>query len=401
MISLALIFGIFFAGSCATLFSDEESPDELYQRGQYEKALVAAEKAAKDNPDDYRIRLFKAEILNSLAHNKEYPADRNPYYKDLKNTVDQVSFETGRHSFFIDSLLAHSWNLEQQEGVKLLQQDETENLQNYSGRILAHFENAIVLIPDSTVTHSLKATTHYKTGDNRAAIETLEKARNADRELSPKMLEKLAYLYKESGMLDESINIYRELTDTAPDNERYFHGLANAYILKEDHTNSISVIGYLLELNPDNREYKEALATETFLIASNDASALLQKNDLSSDEISERVDTFVSQIGKVSDIYSDLEIQNTRKEESLVRAASFYKNSALYTQMLAGIEQDDEKSQDLRALSSSLLESSLPYWQALSQYFPDSMAYAESLYRVYRDLNMDYEADFLHQQINF
>lgn len=401
MISLVLIFGIFFAASCATLFQDEITPDELYQQGNYEKALTAAEKAAADNPDDYRVRLLKAEILNKLAHQKEHPADRTPYYKDLKNSVDQVSFETNRHTFFIDSLLSHSWNLEQQEGVKLLQQDDTENLQNHSARIIAHFENAIVLIPDSTVTHSLKATTHYKIGDNRAAISTLEHVKENGGKITPKMLEKLAYLYKESGMLDESITIYRELTESSPDNERFNHGLVNAYILKEDHTNAISVLHNLLELNPDNREYREALATETFLSVSKDITTLLQQSDLSSDEKSEKIRAVVNKLDEVSEIYDELEIRSTRNEESLLRAASFHNNSAIFARLLAEHSDSDDLIRDLHAHSTTMLQSSLPYWQALSQYFPDSVSYAENLYNVYRDLEMDDEADFLHQQINF
>lgn len=401
MISFVLIFGIFFAASCASLFSDRVSPDEFYQQGEYEKALTAAEKAAADNPEDYRIRLFKAEILNAIAHNKDHPSERTPYYSNLRNTVDQVSFETNRHSFFIDSLLSHSWNLEQQQGVKLLQQDETDNLQNYSERIIAHFENAIILIPDSTVTYSLKASTHYKTGNNRAAITTLEDAYESGKKITPKMLEKLAYLYKESGMLDESIKIYRELTETSPDNERYYHGLVNAYMLKEDHASAITVLNTLLDLNPENREYREALATETFLSTAEDVTALLQESNRLSGEYSDKIQSIVNRFEIASDIYEDLEIQNTRNEESLLRAASFYKNASVFAGLISEIVQNDDKRRDLQALSASLLESSLPYWQALSQYFPESVSYAESLYKVYRELNMDNEADFLHQQLNF
>ncbi|GEM_PF-430508 len=396
MISLVLIFGIFFGASCSTLFSTTENPKTYLENEELTKAYNAVEEQLRDNPGDTELLLLRATILNEIALEKEDPADRHPDYKSLKNSTDEVRFQTDRYNSKIDSLLIKSWTYEQQEGVKLLQQDNPDQIQQNSDRITAHFRNAITLIPDSTVTYSLKATTHYKSGNTDKAIQTLESGRDHGVELGPEYTEKLAYLYLESGYFEQSVSLYQELIDAHPDNSKFKHGLVNALILKEDHEESVALLKDLIDQNPERHEYQEALAAELYFAESKAISKNIadQKNFSSQD-----IEKIIERFDEISSIYKGLNLESSRSEESLFRAASFHSHAAQQLHMLK--ESSSNADSLISEKNREFLELSVIYWQSLTEIFPDSVQYAEQLYMVYRELEMDDEADLIYRQLNF
>lgn len=392
MISLVLIFGIFFAPACSTLYNTSENPETYLENRELTKAYNAVEEQIRENPENTDLLLLRARILNDIAIDKDNPADRHSDYENLKNSTDEIRFRTDQYNSRIDSMLISSWTFEQQEGVKLLQQENSEDFQQKSDRATAHFRNAITLIPDSTVTYSLKATTHYKNGDTYNAIETLENGREFGADFGPELQEKLSYLYLEAGKFEKSVSLYMSLVEEYPENSKYIHGLVNALILKEDHRESISLLRELIEQHPERNEYQEALAAELYFAESRKIS---DQNEFTFEDVEEIIEKF----DDISTIYEDLKLINSRSEESLFRAASFYSNSANH--LLHLNESVEDSDNQIAEQHIKYLELSIPYWQALTEILPDSIQYAEQLYRVYRMLDMDNEADLLYQQLNF
>lgn len=396
MISLVLIFGIFFAPACSTLFNTSENPETYLENRELAKAYDAVEEQIRENPENTELLLIRARILNDIAIEKENPADRHPDYENLKNSTDEIRYRTDQYNSRIDSLLVSSWTFEQQEGVKLLQQENSENFQHKTDRATAHFRNAITLIPDSTVTYSLKATTHYKNGDTYNAIETLENGREFGADFGPDLQEKLSYLYLEAGNFEKSVSLYKSLVEEYPENSKYIHGLVNALILKEEHSESISLLRDLIDQYPERNEYQEALAAELYFAESRRISDKISGQDeFTFKDVEEIIESF----DEISIIYEDLNLVNSRSEESLFRAATFYSSSANHLLNLNELVQDSDNQIADKQLA--YLEYSIPYWQALTEIFTDSIQYAEQLYRVYRLLDMNDEADLLYQQLNF
>ena len=94
--SALLAFGIFFALSCSTLSTSSDSATELYESGQYSDALSAVNNDIQSNPDARELKVLKAQILREMAVEEYEPENREQVYRNLRETVDEVSFSSDR-----------------------------------------------------------------------------------------------------------------------------------------------------------------------------------------------------------------------------------------------------------------------------------------------------------------
>ena len=214
--SALLAFGIFFALSCSTLNTSTDSASELLQSGEYDRALSTVNDDIQENPDDQSLKILKAEILREMAVEQYAPENREQVYRNLRETVDEVSFSTDRYRTETDSLLSSAWRNEQSAGVRLLQQDASETFDQHFDRVIAHFSNAVTIIPDSIVTYNLMATTYYRHGNLSEAIATLESIEEKGLTRPPETCEKLAYLNLEAGRIEQAVDIYEGLAEEYP-----------------------------------------------------------------------------------------------------------------------------------------------------------------------------------------
>ncbi len=398
MTSVLLVFGIFFTLSCSTLSLTNESAESLYERGQYNKALSSVNKSIEENPDDSEEKILKAKILRAVALEKHNPSDRKVYYQNLRDVVDEVQFTTGNYRTTTDSILVKAWSYEQSEGVRQLQEDVSDTYDANFDRIISHFENASVIIPDSLITYSLKATTYYRHGDTQKAISTIEEAESNGVTLSPQIRERVAFLYLESGNLTKSISIYTDLVNQFPDIQDYRHGLVNALILDENHEESVAYLNELLEKYPTRTEYIEALATERFYKVSQEINITL--TDIDAPLTSDKFETLISELSEIGSLFQRIESDRPTRESHQFRVASFYNKSA---KMLLALQEksEEELAAEIAAHAKEFFEFSLPYWQQLTESNPENRDYFQKLYEAYTQLEMQDEAEMLEQQINF
>ena len=75
-----------------------------------------------------------------------------------------------------DSVLHTARNREQQSGIELLQQDESDHYDQNFEEIIHHLENALILDSLNETAYNLKATTYYRHGNIDKAVTTLETA---------------------------------------------------------------------------------------------------------------------------------------------------------------------------------------------------------------------------------
>lgn len=397
---LVLAFGIFFTLSCSTFNTSRESAEEHFQQKNYQKALSAVDREIGANPGNPDLAFLKARILQEYAVENHLPEQRAPIYTNFRNTLEQASFEDDGVSNSADSLLTSAWRLEQSSGVQLLQQDETQNFDQYFDRVIAHFNNAIEIIPDSIVTYNLKATTYYRHGNLADAIATLEGIEEDGLNRPPETCEKLAYLYLEAGQIDESITIYESLTENNPDSEIYLQGLVNSYILGDRHTEAVNLLSDLTERYPNRMQYREALATERYYLLQEQLENSIQNSE-ESEITPDQVQAFLNELEEITNDYNEVDTSLPSSEERKQRIASFLVHSASLLNRLAGQTDNEESADILQTRAESQLNSSISYWQSLYETNSDQGAYARSLIDVYRKLEMDTEAELLEQQVNF
>jgi len=399
MVSLLLTFGIFFALSCSTFQSSTESPQSLFEAGSYDSALQSVNDEIRDNPEDLDLQLLKATILQKVAVENYQPENRKSVYRNLRSTADEISFKTDVYQNRTDSILTSAWMHEQSAGVRLLQQDGTSTFDEHFDTVIAHFKNAVTIIPDSIVTYNLMATTYYRHGNLSKAISTLESIEETGYSRPPETCEKLAYLYLEAGRIGESIEIYEMLSANHPDTEIYQQGLVNSYILGDMHTDAIALLEDLTGVYPNRVQYREALATERFYLLQRQVS-----NDIESagsEALSDsEIDQIIDQLNEISSMYRDIDETLPSSEERQQRIAAFFVSSADLLEEIRPVSDESIETR-LSDQRETFLRASIPYWQTLYEANSDRSAYAYSLIEVYDELGMEDEAELLQQQVNF
>lgn len=400
MASILLAFGIFFAVSCS-VFENIEAPEDQTQLQQVSNQINRINLELESDPNNHDLKIQKATLLSEYASHQSNPSDRYPIYQNLYSLNFGESLNGSSEISEITDLLIKAWTNEQSSGVRLLQLNRNSEVNQHFYEILAHFDNAIVLQPDSMVTYNLMSTTFYENDSINNAIETLEIAVNRSTNKDPKLLEKLAYLYMETGNTEVSINIYENLVANNSDDNRLLHGLINAYMISQRHTEAIDHLLLLSEKYPMRYYYKEELATQLYFLFSSITDEIYYEIE-AGNPIDEKIGELLEISHEVHLIYASLRTTIPTNEESLFRMGSFYYNSfnklnSIYTTVTLSIERNSE----IQTIIQSHRDNSIELWERLIEMNPDNMEYVYTLYSLYQNAGMSEEAEFIERSYNF
>lgn len=400
MASILLAFGIFFAISCSA-FESTETPEVRSQPEQLNEQINRINLELEADPYNQDLKIQKATLLNEYASQQSNPSDRYPIYRNLYSLNYEGDPDGNGEIPEITEILVKAWKAEQSNGIRLLQLNRNSEANQHFYEILAHFDNAIVLQPDSLVTYNLMSTTFYENDSISNAIETLEIALNRSPEPDPKLLEKLAYLYLETGNTDESIRIYENLVSNNSNDNRLLHGLINAYMISERHNDAIDQLLLLAEEFPTRYYYKEELATQLYFLFATKTDEIYREFE-SGDPIGEKIDELLELSNEAHTIYESLRTTIPANEESLLRMGTFYNNSV---NKLSSIHSSFTLSSESNSLIQSTIQTyrdnSIELWERLTEMNPDNMEYVYTLYNLYKDAEMSEEADSIERSYNF
>ncbi len=400
MASIVLAFGIFFAVSCS-VFESTESSVEPTQLQQLNDQITRINLALEADPNNQDLKIQKASLLNEYASQQSNPSDRYPIYQNLYSLNHQEGPNDNSEISEITDILVKAWTTEQSSGIRLLQLNRNSEANEHFYEILAHFDNAIVLQPDSLITYNLMSTTFYENGSIRNAIETLENGMNRTLEPDPELLEKLAYLYLETGNTEESIIIYENLVSNNSNDNRLLHGLINAYMISQRHSDAIIQLEILSEEFPARYFYKEELATQLYFLFSTKTEELYSEF-----EAGEPIDELIEELLEISNdahtIYESLQTTIPSNEESLFRMGTFYINSVNnLTSIQSTVTLTTEIDSQIQSLIQNYNDNSIELWEKLTEMNPDNMEYVYTLYNLYIDAGMSEKADSIERSYNF
>lgn len=389
MVSLLLTFGIFFAVSC-TVFEKSQNEEQVSVQDQMLQRMDQIDQQIIENPDNPELKFRKGELLLDMADLMVDPTDRNPIYRNL--------FDLSMETDLLQPLVVQAWSEEQNSGVRLLQSDRNDDTVDHYNDILAHFNNAVILQPDSLVTYSLLATTYYENGSIHQAIETLESAIEISDQDEQEFQEKLAYLYLEAGRTDISVNMYENLVSESPDNHHLLHGLINAYILSNRHEDAILILKGLTDEYPARYSYHEALAAQLYFRFKNSSEHFINGTD---DQDERSADQLIQWAIEIDELFNLLISSTPINEENIYRMATFYRNSAGLLINLSEHSDDVESKQEFDRFATDHSEKSLSYWERLLEMDPDNLEYITVLHQLYLDNGMIEEADSIERSYNF
>ncbi|MEX0945177.1 MAG: tetratricopeptide repeat protein [Balneolaceae bacterium] len=335
-----------------------------------------------------------------LAESQANPSDRYPIYQNLYELSLESSNMEEPDVEHLDEIINRAWSSEQNSGVQLLQATRNAEDVNSYYDILAHFDNAIVLQPDSLVTYNLMATTFYENGSINNAIDTLERAFEWSNSSDNTIREKLAYLYLETGRTDEAINVYESLLASEPDNDHLTHGLTNAYMISNRHEDAIDRLTALVEQYPTRIYYREALASQLYYRFEEQTIGYLNDSGEISNSIT--ISDLISQLDEIHSIFDELNTNSPSNEESIFRMATFYKNSAGQLLQLATNQSvPDEQAVNLNQLADFYLENAITHWERLADMNPGNLEYLSILYDLYIQTERIEEAESIERSYNF
>ncbi|MGF1670876.1 MAG: tetratricopeptide repeat protein [Balneolaceae bacterium] len=400
--ALIAAFGIFFASGCASFNTSIQKAEQLFENNNYSSAIEQINQHLRNHPDDADALLLKIRVLDKFASSKNAPDDRYDLYEEMKNTHENILFiespEIVRAQS--DSIVNTAWNREQQMGVQLLQEDESEGYDQNFKLIISHLNNALLLNPRNETTYNLIASTYYRHKNISNAITTLESAKKELPIISDQLREKLAYFYLESGNIAEAIHTYEELLANSPDNRDYVHGLVNSYILDNSHEKAIELLEKLIEENPANDMYKEILISEKLFYLNSRIESILAER--SAEFKKSDFDEFVQIYNGVEELNSGRNIHQSTDFDLFYSIAGQYKNSASSLLMLSGEVTDDSSlSNQIRHLAENFLTSSLTMWEHLAENYPENREIFKNLYQIYMQLDMNDNAEMIRQNYNF
>ena len=397
-IFIGIAFGIFFTLSCSSLKQSSSDQAAGTTVESYLNQLEEINNRINNDPENRDLQLQKAEILYRITSAIPDPAQRTTYYQNLTDIASYQRQSGGEVHPKLKEIITKAWSSEQGDGVRLLQLDRTDYLDQQFVRISAHFENAIVINTDSLVTYNLLANTYYRHGNLSDANSTLETAAGISGELNRDIGEKLAYLYLESGDIENSISLYNKLHTQYPADPHIRHGLANAYILNQQHTEAIGILRSLTDNYPSRFEYKEALATELYFLLSAELESTIVSDDDSLLTTAE-AGNFMIMIDEISELFESLQENLPASEEQMFRAASFYHKTGLKLSEIKPYSSP-ELAEDLERRHIRMYEKALPLWEKLADNNPGNLNYVRNLYDIYIRLDMDEEAENLQRSFN-
>lgn len=398
--SLVLVIGIFFAFSCSSTEQVTSDTEETGTTDYYSQELDRINNHLAEDPNNDDLILEKAKVLENLAKSYDSPQPRNVIYQNIRDLTDNPHTSLSLKNNELKDVLVRNWNNEQSSGVELLQAHE-DNISDETFTVaVAHFDNAITLIPDSTVTYSLLATTYYRNGQINNAIDQLKKAEKFYDETNYELSEKMAYLYLESGDIEKSIDLYEALTQSNPEDPHLKHGLANAYMLNKQHQDAVTELRALTDLYPTRYNYQESLATELFYAFQEEIEFIIEHSNHSDDTESILKDA-LDIMDEIESIFETLNEKLPQNEDRVFRMASTYKNASLLLSSVSTDIFDEDVEENIAEHTIKYLESSKQYWERLLEINPDNTDYYNNLYQVYLDLDMDEEAENIERSFNF
>lgn len=398
---VGIAFGFFIGCSTLSSSQDQIQPDELTEK-EIKAELTSVNKKLEDSQENADLYYHKGYLLSEYAQKLEEPSERTSTYKELQaalnkaeNLFSEANLPSGRQK--VDELLKVTWSGEHNMGVQIMQSDKTLEGNDFD-KAATHFQNATVILPDTSISYKMEAQAHYKNGKPMQALTALEQAKQNIDELPPEMLEQMAFLYLETDQPQKAVAVYEEAESFSANNLNVLHGLANAYISAGEHEKAVRLLSDLVKNEPDNIIYGRALATEYYHLGSNTLSKASNSDTTNSEE-----DKLLAKADSLFDNarqqFERLRSGNPENQELQIASAQFYQNTAAKYQKLLPEVSEDQKD-DIEESIRSYLNTSISIYEKLVRQNPDSKTYWKNLYKAYSYLGMSDKAEEAKSKFN-
>lgn len=353
------LLAIGFFISCS---SSKFSVDNLLEENQYEQAIDKIDTEIAKNPSS-ELYFQKGSIYGKIANQTDV-LQRTGLYENMVASFDSALVYNNPSSQLleaqIDSIKQDYWTSEYKKGLSAYD-NETKN----TSTAIAHFDNAIQILPLKTEAYISLSIAHYNEDNIDDAVAILKQAETIDPSNS-QIHESLGFLYLEKGDPKNSVQSYLKANQNPVKDKNIAYGLVNAYISQNLNTQAISFLEQLVSEYPSDPNLNNVLGTQLF----NQANGLFDDLIVAySDNDSTAAINLKVEVEGVSEQAENQLIEayqkapsNTEYIESL---AVFYNNMAgNYFSLFDVIFEDDKNYIKQRALE--LTDFAIDYYTKLS-----------------------------------
>lgn len=257
----APLLALFILASCGGDPNIESAKLNL-SRKDYKRALESVDAAIAINPANPLAYYYKGQILIELGKQETVP-NRSPFYQRADSALAastrlyEESAQTGKEYLLIDVMRSNTW-VEEYNGaintINTAQQSEMTDAQ--FERIVGHLNNAFAILPDSLSAVDLLAEVYLFRNDYEMTIATYQRAMALAKDTVVTRYTRLGELYVQQQRYEEALAILKEGLAVFPGHLEMTQALANAYLQMENTDRALEVLGDLIDMDPENKQYR-------------------------------------------------------------------------------------------------------------------------------------------------
>jgi tetratricopeptide (TPR) repeat protein len=409
-----------------------ETPDPLIQEAQkniftqnYDSALAILDRSIEQNPESGIPYFYKGMTYAEKARTIPQASDRKPTYKNFRENM-----VTAREKFAameeapseaedVTPWILDTWGREHNQAIEFVNNDSLKATVEEPLQVaVAHLENAVIINPDSTLSWDILAQVQYMDGNYAGAIEAMKSTMELKDPPPADDFFKLGVYYSQNDQNDMAIETYTDGLEMYPDSIVLVQNLADAYMQDGQREKSISTIEDLIERDPENPQYRMALATQ-LLQASTEISDAISANyeaiyDLDresrnasrsrKEEIGNEIDSLFA---ANEDLHENmLDLSDEAEEELLAVAEQRPEDDNVYNYLgiayqnryailfeKRNITADNELASEYDKQAKSELRQAMEYYEKAAEINPDNTQYWDVLSRIYVTLDMQEKAE--------
>ncbi|MEX2573979.1 MAG: tetratricopeptide repeat protein [Balneolaceae bacterium] len=420
-----LVLTVGLLGACETTSPFIQEAQLSLQMMEYEEALDLLDRALEEDSTNAVAYYYKGYSLGALAEDIQPPSDRRPYYEDMRSAMNNAK-EFGAEMeqepeeiADIDDFVISRWAYEHNAGAQIMTDDSTRQAtSNPDQTAKIHFENAITIEPDSSISYIVLSSVQYQEGDIEEATETYELAMSKMDSPVFEDYEFLISLYFMQNRFQDAIDLSLEALEEYPEESVFAQFLADAYLETGEPEKAMNLIRQLVAENPDNHLYHYVLGTQLYGLAQEELDEASNKyrrayemeDRLSSltaseqEELRQEVEQLraeAEQAEREGNELADEAVQSIRNsleisgddDQSYNVLGIIYQNKAAALFEKRNHTNDNELARGFDEQAREELRSAMEYYERATEINPDEDEYWHALFQVYTTLGMDEEAE--------
>ncbi|MGM0506758.1 MAG: tetratricopeptide repeat protein, partial [Bacteroidota bacterium] len=391
----------------------------------YEEALNSAEQALEENPHNPLAHYYKGLALGEMSVEMDPPASRKSNYTDMKESFDMaiaIGDTMESRPAELDDIAEFTtsiWAFEHNAGAEIMTSDSArEATEQPEQTAIAHFENAITVEPDSSISHIVLSSILYELGEIEQATSAYESAMDIMDEPVMEDYEFLISLYFMQEDFDSARDLAEEALDAYPNESIFAQFLADSYLETGQTEEALDMLRNLISDDPQNAQFRYALGTQLYRLAQEELDAatagfeqsyqmeeqLEQLSESEQSELQNRIDEARAEANEreaEGDRLADQAIEEMSESASLDPdndeayniLGIIYQNRAAALFDKRNNTRDNALARELDEEARETLQQALENYEQAAELNPEETSYWEALFQVYTTLGMDEEAD--------